>query len=315
MAFHVDSWDPGYGVSMDADRGGPGDASSAKVDVAVEVNPDRWEPLEAPAGMTRPSTILLVDGVRRIDGRIWTTDVYEPLPGIACSYAAGVVRCQDGLPAQVVAAKVERGLFTASPEQRSIDAGDVVYAASCHQGADQQKLVAAAQAALINLEKSVVDSLHSDATLTIVDGPIRGAGGSPFTIGYVKTQQKRYLPERLLGVVGALRAGQRSPIFRLGGQWERYTWYLRQPGHDSVPWSGIVRVECSADLPEDRAIELANLSVLTLPRLATSSVKDPRAPQQLLPIAGLEKQLRRLLGDSRLLHRRLLSASAIAASA
>ena len=44
-------------------------------------------------------------------------------------------------------------------------------------------------------------------------------------------------------------------------------------------------------------------------RFAASAYKDPRAPQNLIPIAGLERRLRALLGDPRLLHRALRSAA------
>jgi hypothetical protein len=57
------------------------------------------------------------------------------------------------------------------------------------------------------------------------------------------------------------------------------------------------------DLSE--AVRLADSSAMTLPRLASIPYKDPRAPQNLLPIGGLERRLRALLGDARLLHRAL----------
>jgi hypothetical protein len=46
-----------------------------------------------------------------------------------------------------------------------------------------------------------------------------------------------------------------------------------------------------------------------LPRFASSAYKDPRAPQNLVPIAGLERRLRGLLGDTRVLHRALTQAT------
>jgi hypothetical protein len=66
-----------------------------------------------------------------------------------------------------------------------------------------------------------------------------------------------------------------------------------------------VRLECSPDLTPDQAIELAEISCATLPRFASSAYKDPRAPQNLVPIAGLERRLRGMLGDARVLHRAL----------
>jgi len=39
--------------------------------------------------------------------------------------------------------------------------------------------------------------------------------------------------------------------------------------------------------------------------LTSSEIKDPRAPQNLYPIAGLERELRRRLGNPQILHRSL----------
>jgi hypothetical protein len=102
-------------------------------------------------------------------------------------------------------------------------------------------------------------------------------------------------------------------VFLLGTSWHRHTWYLRLPGVGGAPWSGIVRVECRAELPVGEAVALADLSAVTLPRFASTSYKDPRAPQNLVPIAGLERRLRSLLGDARLLHRTLMLATRRAA--
>ncbi len=56
-------------------------------------------------------------------------------------------------------------------------------------------------------------------------------------------------------------------------------------------------------------VELANLSQAVLCRYASVEYKDARAPQNLYPIAGLEKELRRRLGDPRLLYRALRAAA------
>ncbi len=111
-------------------------------------------------------------------------------------------------------------------------------------------------------------------------------------------------------MIGSLQAGQRTPVFRMGTSWDRHSWYLRLPCLPSAPWAGIVRVECSPDLPVDEVVALANLSQVTLVRFASTEYKDARAPQNLYPIAGLERELRRRLGDSRLLYRALRATAA-----
>jgi hypothetical protein len=46
-----------------------------------------------------------------------------------------------------------------------------------------------------------------------------------------------------------------------------------------------------------------------LPKLSSAPHKDPRAPQNLVPIGGLERELRRRLGDQQLLYRALRAAA------
>jgi hypothetical protein len=95
----------------------------------------------------------------------------------------------------------------------------------------------------------------------------------------------------------------------MGTSWDRHSWYLRLPGPAGSPWAGVVRVECAADLPVAEVTRLAALSQRCLGRFASAPYKDSRAPQNLYPIAGLERELRRRLGDSRLLYRALREAA------
>ncbi|MGH2810135.1 MAG: hypothetical protein ACRDIA_04550, partial [Actinomycetota bacterium] len=76
------------------------------------------------------------------------------------------------------------------------------------------------------------------------------------------------------------------------------------------PWAGIARCECSASLPLTKAVELADMISANLPRFASRSYWDPRAPQNLVPIAALERRLWHLLGDRQIIYRQLRSAVA-----
>jgi hypothetical protein len=98
-------------------------------------------------------------------------------------------------------------------------------------------------------------------------------------------------------------------VFRLGTSWERHTWYLRLPCAVDTPWAGVVRVECSADLPAAQVARFASVSQVTLPRYASTEYKDSRAPQNLYPIAGLERGLRRRMGEQALVYRALRRAA------
>jgi hypothetical protein len=310
----VDAWDPSYGSAFEGgESDGPAAPSSAQVDTDAEVPAAQWAPIDAHPGDRCPDVVLLVDGVRRNDAGLWTAeDDGQSYAGLAASYAAGVVRCdlRRGV-AELVGSRVGRGLFTASPSAGDLVAGSVRYEIHRVNGTGEaSKLPAAVQGPLTALEIEISSMARAAAAdLLVVDGPLRNRRQLPRTVGYVKTQQKQYLPAALTPVVTSLRPGQRTPVFHLGTVWGGWSWYLRLPGATGAPWSGIVRVECSPDLAIEQAVELAELSSATLPRFASSAYKDPRAPQNLVPIAGLERRLRGLLGDARVLHRALTLAA------
>jgi len=145
--------------------------------------------------------------------------------------------------------------------------------------------------------------------LLIIDGPLRGRGHLDRAVGYIKTHHASYLPPEQAAVVSALRPGQRTPAFTMGTSWRRTSWYLQLPRTAGVPWSGVVRLECSADLPLAEVTRLGDLTARVLPPLASVPHKDPRAPQNLVPIGGLERELRHRLGDQQILYRALRAAT------
>jgi hypothetical protein len=138
---------------------------------------------------------------------------------------------------------------------------------------------------------------------------LRGRNHLERTVGYIKTHHASYLPAEQAAVVGALGPGQRTPAFAMGTSWLRNSWYLQLSSTPGVPWSGVVRVECPADLAIPEVTRLADLTARILPPLASTPHKDPRAPQNLVPIGGLERELRHRLGDQQVLYRALRSAA------
>jgi hypothetical protein len=66
-----------------------------------------------------------------------------------------------------------------------------------------------------------------------------------------------------------------------------------------------VRCEATADLAANEVVALADVTAAVLPRYASERYKESRAPQNLYPISGLERELRRRLGDAELLYRAL----------
>jgi hypothetical protein len=99
-------------------------------------------------------------------------------------------------------------------------------------------------------------------------------------------------------------------MFKLGQQrLERFSWYLRLTGGRRIDGAlaGIVRLETSAALGVGEARTLADASARELPRFASSPERDPRAPQNVYPIGGLETALRHLLGDHLVVRRAIES--------
>ena len=134
--------------------------------------------------------------------------------------------------------------------------------------------------------------------LIVARRPAAQAPAHPDAIGLVKTHHVRYLPERAEPCGRRLAAGERTPVFRIDAQpLSRHSWYLRLPGPPGGPWAGIVRCE-AARHARRRGRRLADTVTVTLPRFASVPHKDPRAPQNLAPIGGLERILRHRLGDA-----------------
>jgi len=381
MRFAVETWAPEFGAASD----GTGlDQSDATVDISVEVQPGRWAPLDPP-GTTPAASVLFVDGVQRVDARIWITSNGTPpnpppngaasdaprgqdrqsspdlppngatgdaprgqdrqsslnLPpklgaeaegrgqvradgaglsrlGVCASWAAGAVRCA-GSVAQVVAVDVRRGVLCPGDDLAPIVTRHGTYQprplASSSQsdagssgGDPMQEALGQARG---DLESRVAIEVASAAAadLVVVDGPLGDRRHIPGAIGYIKAHHVSYLPAAQQNVVAALGPGQRTPLFRIGERRFRYAWYLRLPGPMTHRSAGIVRCEAAGELMVTEAAALANLATVTLPRFATRPHQDPRAPQNLHPIAGLERQLRHRLGDSALLERALRRAA------
>jgi hypothetical protein len=320
-SFAIDPWDPEYGMAF----GGEPDERSlteSKVDLEMdlEVPADQWQPITPGTATRLPGTLLFLDGVRRIEARVWIQgDKPQPASGIAASYAAGLVCC-DGA-AHIAGVNVERGLFTTYRDAPNLTTRHTRYPARIAKakwggeaGGGPDPLSAALQKALRDAEVQLATTFRAghpaDDDLLIVDGPLYGRTHLPRVVGYIKSHQTAYLRDEQASVIPQLRPGQRTPAFGMITSWRRASWYLQLPGTPGVPWSGVVRLECSADLPTPQVTALADLTARVLPGFASTPHKDPRAPQNLVPIGGLERELRRRLGDQQLLYRSLAAAAA-----
>ena len=266
----------------------------------------------------------------------------EPTAALCASYAAGVVCC-CAAGAHLVASDHRRGLFSVAPHATDIRTSAGAYRAHHvrikRAGAPvMTALSQSLQRRLAEVEVDVAKAAREAASggtvpdgpgetapggavlpaghpigttsdLLIVDGPLLGRQHLERALGYIKSHHATYLPPELNAIVGALTPGQRTPAFHMGTSWDRHSWYLRLPGPKGAPWSGVVRIECPADLPVAEVTRLAGLSQRCLGKFASSPYKDSRAPQNLYPIAGLERELRHRLGDPQVLYRALRAAA------
>jgi hypothetical protein len=306
MRLHVEQWAPEYGSSMGAEAL---DETTATVDVEVEVPVGEWAPRTPPSDAAAPEEIAFVDGVRRVEARVWVdSDRGGVHQGLCASYAAGVVRCNGR--ATVVDARVERGIFCDAPDLVPVETRHGRFGVRPVPGASgTDALSLALQRGMADLEKVVSDGVGDDCLL-VLDGPLRERTALDHAIGYIKTHHVSYLPATVQEVVPRLDAGQRTPVFLIGdGGFRRWSWYLRLPGDRSHGWAGVVRCELSPDRTLADVVAIADTCAVVLPRFASEAHKDSRAPQNLYPIAGLERELRRRLGDPRLLYRALRAAS------
>jgi hypothetical protein len=320
VRFSVDPWDPSYGASVDREL----TESSAEVDAGVEVPVERWAPIDPDRSLLPPEAVLFVDGVRRIDAQVWV-DESDGLasPALCATYAAGVVcSCPDG-GAHVVETEIGRGLFATAAAGSDIVTAAGRYGfvhATGKKGTDPTQLLSQAVQVEMGRNEMVVAAKVREGhgigrnDLLVMDGPLRGRDHPSRAVGLVKTHSKTYLPAELGGIVAALAPLQRTPVFRMGDPaqdqlLDRYTWYFRLPCAGRSPWAGVARLECGGQLSPAEAVMLASLSQATLPRFASTEYKDARAPQNLYPIAGLERRLRRRLGDPKLMYRALRRAA------
>lgn len=283
--------------------------------VLVEtIEPGPWAPVR-PEPVAAPPRPSFVDGVERRDARVSAEGDGAPLPGLLVSYAAGAMCIGREPPLRHVA--VERRLIIvkgARPPRIAIDAanGPIEYLPAYDAEEDAESLDRTLGELRASLEAGVVRALIAEgAALIVVDGrlpPIRHEAA----LGLIKTPHRLpvSLPEHL-DVLARLRTGERSPVFiRMRSDRAYYSWFvcLRTPGPLDLALSGLALLEMDDQTPRATALRIADITATTLPAYAPASYRDPRAPQNLIPVGQLERELRHRLGDPELLRRLLLQA-------
>jgi hypothetical protein len=180
------------------------------------------------------------------------------------------------------------------------------YSTTTTPSEDPLSLVKELQSKMRRAEGETASRLASEF-FVVADGPLYDLSATQ-AIGYIKSHRVTYLPEPQNVTVAALAAGQRTPLFTIS-DYKRYSWYVRLAvlagGHS---WTGIVRCEASGVHPLAEVIAMADRSAAVLPSVASEEHIDPRAPQNLVPIAALERDLRHRMGDRGLVYRALREA-------
>lgn len=268
---------------------------------ASSPEPGAFRPLEEPWEAKRggkapwPEPLYFVDGRERAEALV----AQGPRLALLGCVAAGAVALKGGR-VEVLGLRVRRvgvGL------EEALWAGELVYEPAPTLGEGLEGLQAGLRAAREALEKEVAEGLEGG--LLVVDGPVRLLREGPL-LGYIKTHWVRYLPKEREALLEALAPGERTPAFRVHRKGlELASWYVRLPLPPEglrPPLAGLLRVETPLSGP---FLELADLSLGLFPALASHPVKDPRAPQNLLPVGGLERELSRRMGRPEVVGRML----------
>ena len=301
----VEGWSPEYGAPLDAAELAPAEGT---VDDSVE-GVD-WAPLDGHDDDCM--RIAFVDGVRRIDARLTVDDaVAGPIPGLCGTIAIGaVIWDRAAVRSTVTGERVQRWAVLAGGRAERFPVVDLTppYETIAIATRDGDALVHALQSTMRSAEASLATSLAADQCV-FADGPLHELGPHE-VVGVIKSHRVTYLEAGRNAVIAALAAGQRTPLFAIK-DYGRYSWYVRlAPIDGGHTWSGLVRCEASAHLPLETVRTIADRAAALLPLVASQAHLDPRAPQNLVPIGALERDLRHRMGDPGLVYRALRAAVA-----
>lgn len=311
-AFDVrlDPWAVEYGSETPTEFQAGDD--EVDLDLDVERPAPEWRPI-APPPVSTPPDLAIIDGVRRMEARLVVSTGGRTLHGALGAYGVGVVRCGAG-HATFGEAEHGRLIIFGSGEQPpaavALSRG-LVYQPRSVADDDPDAPLRGLHAEMRTAEECLARRLAADDRLLVLaDGPLSIGDSTPGrVVGFVKRLFKLYLGPDHLPVLRGLPRGTRTPVFliRSAGRFSRYSWFTRIANRLAVEsdFTGLVRLEVAEAFGAAEAVRLADLTTQLLPRFVPSRSRDPRAPQNLVPIGALEQHLRHGLGDARLIHRRL----------
>jgi hypothetical protein len=308
LALSVDPWAPDHGMGFQASVEEP----PAVTDPFVEAS-DWSEPI-APPAVPPAGPVWFVDGVRRVELRILADDENRRAPGLFGSFAVGSVRCEHRAVFDdhvVGRAVVVGGGLRPSTAEVPVGADRLRFEPSSQAGSDPETPLWGLQQLMRRAEGTLAArAAAADGGLVLVDGPLTFSDPTTSPIvGVVKRFVQAYLSGEQGALLPRLEAGTRTPLFGLGesaDSFDRFAWYLRlvplrRPWHDHA---GIVRCEVRAGVGLDGAVWLADRVSAMLPAFA-GRASDPRYPQNLAPVGGLETWLTHRMGHRGLIRRAL----------
>lgn len=328
MFLRLDPWAVEYNTAYHAET--IEEAPSAAIDVRVEHA--RWEAITP--GLQDPpyDDVIFLDGTRRIEARVLLEDEgRQQAFGALGSYGVGAVHCcaRQTRRAEILPGPewllIERVCaLSAGKRLKDFDAkaqfqrqlGALHYRVSATGERDPDAVVRHLQALMREAEGRLASRLvdHFPQALILCDGPRPYLGGEPAVVGYVKTIHQPRVGEKELELVRNLAEGERSPLYLVKSdtpERQFFEWFFRL--RDPSPWlyslAAIVRLQAYAGPnPEARLAEVQRLADWlcgVLPKFASRQHQDPRAPQQLLPVRGLEQELSRRMGHPAIVRQRI----------
>jgi hypothetical protein len=307
--LRIDPWEVNYGDQTPLSP--TDDEPDETVDHEIEIAEASWQAIIPPGHTPIHHRVVFIDGVRRLEARVLARQDERLIYGGFGSFAVGAVVIENS-SACFGALRTFRVAVLGAGERlpRPIQIRQsLVYEPESTPNSEVDGPLRHIQKSMRLQEATLARDLCSDDSLTIVDGPLsfeperRGVA-----LGYIKRVHELYVPARFIPLLATLPAGARTPMFSIQAAksgFPRYSWFQRlaDPDRGASELHGIVRLEVAADVGVDAARNLANAATTWLPRTAPKRARDPRSPQNLLPIGALEQKLRVALGDVRLFRR------------
>lgn len=203
-----------------------------------------------------------IDGIRRVESRLFAERSEVDVPALAGAWAVGVA--WGTKRPRIEPVQVGRELIVGGgldPEDLVVEAGGLVlrYIGSSITDSSTLAPVQHLQYKMREAETRLAALLFADETadLIVLDGPLHYVAANGPMIGFIKRQSRVYLPPERSALLQTLAPGERTPLFGLGlserGR-ERYSWYTRLAhGRDIDGFmTGIVRCEVSAGIGGQR---------------------------------------------------------------